>query len=271
MESLTVAAQDAGLRELIPVVTGAEDCLAGHSFGPAVREHVLIHCVHSGEGRLESPEGTWRLQAGECFVIFPGQVTRYAASAEHPWHYTWLAFSGSRAEDLLRARGVTAKTPVIRRPEVSSVFEGLRSELQTEPDALRSGVRVLAAVLQLADALGQPCEKQEDRPDAYVRHAREIIDRLYADRLTVAGVARSVGLDRRYLCRIFKARTGLTLQAYLLRTRMENAQRLLVGTDLTVREVAYSVGYPDVCNFSRMFRRMCGASPTQLRESGRPE
>ena len=42
---------------------------------------------------------------------------------------------------------------------------------------------------------------------------------------------------------------------------------LLKETDLPVREIAFQTGYDDPLNFSRMFRKVCGVSPTQFRNS----
>ena len=52
-----------------------------------------------------------------------------------------------------------------------------------------------------------------------------------------------------------------------VQVRISEARRLLKETDLPVREIAFQTGYDDPLNFSRMFRKVCGVSPTQFRNS----
>lgn len=266
----SVASEDTGFTELVPVMAGTEDCLPGHFYGPAVRTYVLIHFVHGGSGRFKSEEGEWTLHAGECFTIFPGQVTRYEASEQDPWNYTWLAFRGTRAIDQLAAFGVTPQSPIFFRPEAGKVFEQLQGSLALDVPLMRSGYRVLSLVMMLLDVLDRPEDDPDERPGCYVRRVMDTIDKLYADNLTVDGIARSIGLDRHYLVRLFKSSTGRTIQQYLVETRMEKAKKFLLETAMPVQQVAYSSGYPDVCNFSRMFRRVYGVSPTGLRAAHMP-
>ena len=49
---------------------------------------------------------------------------------------------------------------------------------------------------------------------------------------------------------------------------MMKARRLLLDPDLPVSEVAVACGYDDALYFSRVFRRVCGVSPTEYRKRG---
>lgn len=65
---------------------------AGHSFGPAVREYFLLHYVVRGKGIFRRGKREYTLQAGEIFVIRPGEVTYYEADMRDPWEYMWAGF-----------------------------------------------------------------------------------------------------------------------------------------------------------------------------------
>lgn len=88
---------------------GHEDCAKGHRFGPAVRDHYLLHCIFRGEGRFEAAGRSYSLRAGQGFLIVPGQVTVYAASETSPWLYHWVGFSGGEAPSVLAACGLRPK------------------------------------------------------------------------------------------------------------------------------------------------------------------
>ena len=82
----------------------------------------------------------------------------------------------------------------------------------------------------------------------------------YMDDLTVAGIAASLNLDRRYLSRLFKTHTGKTVQQYLICVRMEEARRYL-SQGRSVQDTATLCGYEDVSNFSKMYKKHFGISP----------
>ena len=77
-------AQDSGL---VIYQAGEEACSPGHGFGPAVRDHYLIHCVLTGQGTLYRGERRWKIGKSEGFLILPEEVNYYRADGEEPWHY----------------------------------------------------------------------------------------------------------------------------------------------------------------------------------------
>ena len=82
----------------------------------------------------------------------------------------------------------------------------------------------------------------------------------FSDGLTVSNIAAEMGLDRRYLARLFKSNMGMTVQDYLIKVRMENAKKIL-KSGTSVSATASLVGYNDSFNFSKMFKKYTGVSP----------
>ena len=48
---------------------GREQCNPGHSWGPAIRPHYLLHIVLNGKGKFDYQNQTWNLKAGDAFLI----------------------------------------------------------------------------------------------------------------------------------------------------------------------------------------------------------
>ena len=80
-------------------------------------------------------------------------------------------------------------------------------------------------------------------------------------------LAKSMGLDRRYLSRLFKAGNGMTMQRYLTQRRMEEAARLL-EQGYPVAVVGRMVGYEDAFHFSKAFRQYHGLCPRDWKKGG---
>lgn len=83
--------------------------------------------------------------------------------------------------------------------------------------------------------------------------------------LTVADLARSVGLSEFHFSRRFRISTGTSPHAWLMHARLERAKELLVSTSLPLREVARAVGYGTHAHFSSTFRKAVGMSPSRYR------
>ena len=58
---------------------GREQCQPGHTWGPGVRDHYLIHLVVSGKGIFEVGGRTWEVSEGDLFFARPSQLIRYTA------------------------------------------------------------------------------------------------------------------------------------------------------------------------------------------------
>ena len=99
----------------------------------------------------------------------------------------------------------------------------------------------------------------------YVRRVKNYINALYMQPLRVEEIAEKLNLDRRYLSRLFKEKTGITVQEYLIEVRLNEAKKQLENGS-SVSQAAQLSGYEDVCNFSKMFKARFGISPGKLKK-----
>lgn len=88
----------------------------------------------------------------------------------------------------------------------------------------------------------------------------------YGQRTSIADIARKLGYHRAHLTKLFKETTGMSPMQYLNKIRMKKAEKLLEG-DLTIAQVAASVGFNDPLFFTKQFRKWRGVSPSEFRKS----
>lgn len=92
--------------------------------------------------------------------------------------------------------------------------------------------------------------------------------------LSVAEVARHVGVGVTHFSQTFKAATGVTPHRYVLRARLERSSELLRMTSLSIGEIAAAVGFAGQSHFCTAFTRQMGLSPSRyrrrIRSSGAP-
>ena len=101
--------------------------------------------------------------------------------------------------------------------------------------------------------------------DEDIIEIQEWMHSCYNDEITLEILSGKFDISIRSLNRRFKQATGKSPMQYLQQIRMENAQELLKTSNLSISEVAYSVGYPDNSYFSALFRRTISVSPKEYR------
>ncbi|HEY8528002.1 MAG TPA: AraC family transcriptional regulator [Acidimicrobiales bacterium] len=111
---------------------------------------------------------------------------------------------------------------------------------------------------------GIPAGSIEER-NRWMLRARDAIDRDYARPLDIPALARIALVSRAHFIRTFRETFGETPHRYLQRRRVERAMALLRGTDRSVTDICFAVGFSSLGTFSRTFRDVVGLSPSEFR------
>ena len=159
-----------------------------------------------------------------------------------------------------RARQVLAKTDI-----AVLVVDAVRG-LQPQDEAAMVGYLYLfiAALMR---------ETSESRPHStssssqYVLNAIKYIQFNYSHDISIDDVAKSVGVSRSHLYRVFMLNVGKSPIDYLTEYRVNEACKLLRSGTLSIAEVAASVGFLDQFYFSRVFKRAKGVPPSKYMTS----
>jgi len=96
----------------------------------------------------------------------------------------------------------------------------------------------------------------------YLRSARDLMDRDFAEPLDLTRLAAESGFSKFHFARSFKDAFGETPAAYLTRRRVERAKDLLRAANLNVTEVCMLVGFSSLGSFSSRFSQLVGMSPS---------
>ncbi len=243
---------------------GGEACPGGHRFGPAVRDHYLIHCIFRGKGRFEPVGRSYDLEAGQGFLIVPGQITVYTADVRQPWHYHWIGFSGSEAASILDICGLSAEQPIFSFGDQERMKRCL-DDLEHRYEARDNAFSLLSGLYGFFALLMEDSPAEIGSGSRILDAAVDYMRKNYSYPLTVEAVARRCGADRSHLFRLFKQHLGLSPQQYLIQLRLHRAEELLRTSTLPVSDVAFSCGFNDPCHFSRLFRRCHGMPPGAFR------
>lgn len=226
-----------------------------HSCGPATRPYYLLHLIVGGLGTVEKNGKTTLLKKGDAFIIRPGEIVTYTADKDEPWEYYWISFDGAFAKKYL-LESTKDDYPKHAKHGYLAIKTALDDEISDEIGCMNT----LFAVL---DSIKNTNKKTSDD---FVKTAISYIENNYFRSFNATSLANMLSVSRAHFSTIFLKKTGKSPYAYLLDVRIQNAKEYLLSTDLTVTQVAYSVGFSSIERFSECFKIKTGLSPKEFRK-----
>ena len=103
----------------------------------------------------------------------------------------------------------------------------------------------------------------------HTSHMISFINQYFGESLSVERVASRVGLQPNYALGVFSAVMGVSIKQYILRQRLQAAQRLLTERDDKIAAVAFECGFGSLSRFYEVFTRHFGLSPSKFRRAVR--
>lgn len=98
-------------------------------------------------------------------------------------------------------------------------------------------------------------------PKSQLKQVIDYISEHLNQDLGLAELAELVHMSSYYFARLFKQSTGLSPHQYVIHCRVERAKQLLLKGELTIAEVAYSVGFAHQSHLNHHFKRLVGVTP----------
>lgn len=246
--------ENVSLPKITPRICGRRHCPPGWYIDRQAQRGYNFHFVFKGSGVFIKNGKSYTLKAGDMFICCPGDNVTYTASMTDPWDYAWIAFGcASELQGLL-------SMDVIHIPAAGRLFTQMISAADEPAKEWMVGGLLYQLFALLAEVQGRPCADQ-----SYLTRAVSYIEANYAQDIQVSQIADMLGLNRSYFCRVFKRQMGMSPQEYIVSYRLEQAEKMLISTKLSQKEIALKVGYPDVYALSRMFKRRYGIAPGKFR------
>ena len=99
----------------------------------------------------------------------------------------------------------------------------------------------------------------------HIRKAMDYTKNNYHKNLSLDYISSYLNLNKCYFCDLFKKETGKTYSKFLNEVRIEKSKNLLLNTDLSILDVALSVGYNNQNYFNMTFKRITGTTPLKYK------
>ena len=129
-----------------------------------------------------------------------------------------------------------------------------------DPDIIRASIEALIVAVNKIEELGSA----NACTDARMIEIMNYIQANYID-ITLDDLAENFFLSKPYLSKYIKEKSGMTFGDLVKKIRMKKAKALLKSSNMTVENIAMSVGYQNVEHFNRLFKKAYDMTPMQFR------
>lgn len=109
-------------------------------------------------------------------------------------------------------------------------------------------------------------QRRRMKPISLINSTVDYIREHHHERLTVEELADRAGLSPRQLHRKFHEVFGLSVQEFLIKTRIQAASDMLLHSDLSISQIAIDFGFCDQSAFTQLFRKHLGLTPHRFRQ-----
>jgi AraC-like DNA-binding protein len=248
-------------------------CEAGPEDPPFVEHHqsFSIAYVRKGSFGCRARGRSCELVAGSILVGHPGD--EYICTHEHQGGDECLSFHLAPA--LVEAIGYrpdiwqSVCVPPLAELMVLGELGQAAVEGRSEVGLDELGMLLAARFVEIS--AGWRLRPAESR--AYDRRrvveAALWIDANAHEPIDLETAASEFGLSPFHFLRLFVKVLGVTPHQYLIRSRLRRAARLLADDPRPITEVALDIGFADLSNFVRTFRRAAGVSPRSFRQAAK--
>lgn len=201
---------------------------------------------------------------------------RYYASEYDPWSIYWMHLDGTSADAFVRYI-TKAGQPLVVTPQgqqaiehtMGSILESLQKGYSID-HCIQITSELFSLFALLGIGFGAGSTHQYGRVEAMgqnpVQKAIQLMSHRLNSFITLNQLVDELHLSKSRIIELFKEQTGFTPIDYFIHMKMQYACQELDMSGLSIKAIALNLGYDDQYYFSRIFKKVVGASPSEYRK-----
>ncbi len=236
----------------------------------------LVYVI-SGSLFVNIDDVLYDIKEGEVFIISRGTIHYYVEPegkskvciVKLPLDFT-AGFSKNSKEyymnfykDVLHLK---------KSKKLRDIFTRLQTVSELKENAMKESV-LIAIVIELTVYLSEHPKLVQNRIMTKSNNDSEIMERMLSyleehlsEKITLTEIAAHLGFSESYCSKYIKKKTKMNFLEYLNNARILRAEEILRASDASVTEIAYMTGFTSIQSFNRVFKSLCGVSPSEYRK-----
>jgi len=221
--------------------------------------------VWSGEGDVEVNGVHHEVGPGSCFLFRPGDFTSATHNPQKPLVLTYIHFATEEPVEVIPKRYRVLKDTIDFEFLLSRYVRLFLIQTYAAEEEAKLVLKQIMIHLLRADFQTPSEKKASNQLTESIHEVANFIRQNPSVAHRVEDLAMRAQLSPRYFSMKFREVLGMSVQTYMIRTRIGRAQYLLTHAGMNVTEVADALGYRDIFFFSRQFKQYTGKNPSEIR------
>ena len=222
-----------------------------------------IEYVEEGCGTVHINGETFYPRGGDSYFLHAKKDHYYYSDHETPWKKHFINISGKLVESLAEGYGVsdTAHFPGLDlSAELLRIIDiAKRGEMDSTPEIIEILNRML---LKMHNSI-----KKDDEPSRLAENMKDFLNTKITSKFHIDLLCKHISMSESQTIRLFKKNFGTTPYTYVLNKKISFAKKLLIDTNISVKEISTKLCFADEYYFSNIFKQKTGCSPSQYRRS----
>lgn len=233
-------------------------------------DYYVIGLVEDGERMLSCQNRAYAIHSGHILLFNPGDSHACVQSDGGALCYRGLNIAREVMGGLAREAAGVASPPafspnVILDAEAARLLRPLHEQMMRGARTPERRERLLRLIARLVRAYGLPPEARDPSRRDGIDRACAFMERHYAERVSLADIARRARMSESTLLRAFAREKGVTPYGYLENIRIGKARELL-ARGVSPVEAALQTGFSDQSHFTHAWSRFIGLAPGAYRD-----
>ncbi len=241
-------------------VCGHEKGYPGYAINTTSR-FLYLHYVVSGKGTVNGMQ----FGANDIFVIRPQQKKHMVCDKEDPWNFYWCVWKGDIIDTVIDKLKYLESNKIYHLPETvkmtwlfNYLIYSTHHESRIESIVNNYTNLIITDSKQCSQVLNHVNKNAE-----IVQDIQNHIERKYAT-TNVTKISQLFHFDRKYLSYVFRETTGMTMQEYIQKVKLNSAANYLIDSPMSIETVSMLAGYNNYSTFIKAFKKEYSLTPSEF-------
>lgn len=232
------------------------------------RDYEIIYTL-KGIGEITYNDKTYLLEKDVIFILDCYKPHYYKSASSRHWDYKWLHFNGTSADFYYNF--ITKNTNIFKtaNAEYFNFCFNMLLGLSYGQNIVTSFTACEYVMHLLTEMYCTSVNKTtiSKSYDSEIKMVIQFIQDNYQDNIKLDDLCDIAHLSKYYFIGVFKNHTGSSPYEYIINYRISKSKKLLRSTSLSIKEIAFKVGFSDESHFIKTFRNINNITPHKYRNS----
>jgi len=224
----------------------------------------VLEYVREGKGYIEINDSKFTVTAGDAYLLCPKTKQNYYSDKDHPLQKYWVNFVGTDIDnvlELLHIKGIHHFPNCNLMGHFIQLFSLDEMDMASIDFTFFAYSTIVSMLIEMKKSL-----IKNGKEESVANRIKEMIDSHISENIKILDICNKLKLSKSSVINIFKNAFHITPNQYKMQRKMEIARNMLLNKDISIKQIAISLGFIDQYHFSNSFKNHHRMYPSEYRK-----